>query len=406
MITQNLGAYLETLHNHSRTHKPGFPDLPEDSTGRLLRKQEPPRAVVRGVYSLVLYPNGEFGLGRLNREQKTAADRRFDRGQVADCTVQQQAHRHEAITGEVYHDSTDLQAVPVKLGKSANLSQPRPRYGRKGITSYGRRMVRNAAWCLARAKSRASKLQMGTITIPSLPESQMKEICVNWAYLHKRFFERCKRRYAGLGFDWDYVAVTEVQPKRWELRREVGLHIHFLFVSYWDKQGNQWALPDSWVRNTWRRLLSNLLGGDTDLPTPNYRRESIRKSAAGYMAKYLSKGGNQVEEVIAEMGEEWLPTRWWSASMALRKTVQTSCLRCRGDIAEMVLDVCERRPEGCLHYAHDICKDISAYTRIPYANKPLRIGWTGCLTDWFMEYIGMPREDLYYTLTLDKFHGN
>lgn len=406
MISQNLSAYLETVHNHSKTRKPGFKDLPEDSTGRLLRRQESPRAVVRGVFSLVLYPNGEFGLGRVKNEEKAASERRFDRGQVAGCTVQQQARTHELTTGEIYHDGTDIQAVPIKLGKSANLSQPRPRYGRKGITSYGRRMVRNAAWLLAKAKARTAKLQMGTLTIPSLPESQMKEICTNWAYLQKRFFEECKRRYRRHGFQFDYVAVTELQPKRWANRREVGLHIHFLFVSSWCNKENKWVLPDNWVRETWQRILNGVCGDSARVPVPNYRRESIHTSAAGYMAKYLSKGGNQVQEVIDEMGEEWLPTRWWSASVALRKAVQTSCLRCRTEIAEMVLDVCKSRPEGCLRYAYPVYKNNSADIKPPYRIYEYEIGWTGCLSEFFLEYIGMPREDLYYALTLDKYHAN
>lgn len=406
MISQNLSSYLETVHNHSRTRKPGFKDLPEDSTGRLLRRQKSPRAVVRGVFSLVLYPNGEFGLGRLKNAQKSTEDKRQERNQVAEFQFAMVSRPIQLEDGRTLHDSTDKIWLPTKLGSSNELSQAKRKYGRKGITGYGRRMVRNCAYVMEKSLRYKNKLQMGTLTIPSLPEEQMLIICENWAYLVKRFYEQCKRRYEQRGLNWDYVSVTEIQPKRWETRHEVGLHLHFLFVSHWIDEDREWSLPDNWVRETWKRTLCGVLGTSDGMPTPNYRRECVRVSAAGYMAKYMSKGAEQIQAVIDEKGEEWLPSQWWSASLSLRRCVKAACLRTTGEIAEMILDVCEKRLEGWLHYVSDVCINMSAHTKPPYSVYELRVGWRGRLTEWAMEYIGMPREDLYYALTLDKYHAN
>lgn len=405
-ITQNLGEYLATLHRHSRTRKPTTKDPAwlelEESNFKIRQVQNK----ARGVFSLVLYPNGEFGLGRLKRDEKSAEDKRQERNVIYESQWNREPRPVELEDGRILYDASDKILLPTKLGTSQELSQPPKKYGQKGITGYGRRMVRNCAYVMEQIKEYKDKLQMGTLTIPSLPEEQMLIICSNWAYLVKRFFEKCKRRHEQHNINFSYVSVTEIQPKRWESRREVGLHIHFLFVSRWIPENSEWALPDSWVRQAWLGSLCSLLGTSDGIPTPNYRRESIRISAAGYMAKYLSKGVSQTSEIIAEMGAEWLPSQWWSASLHLRRMVKSAIIKCRHENAEILLDICEGNWEGWLHYVSDICVDIPAFEYKGERRDKLRIGWRGKLTQFAMEYLGFYLPSLYWELTLDKILDN
>lgn len=405
-ITQNLGEYLATLHRHSRTRKPTTKDPAwlelEESDIKIRQVQNK----AHGVFSLVLYPNGEFGLGRLKKDEKTKQDIKEGRGESQGQKFELLPRPVELQDERVLYDITDKIWLPTKLGTSQELSQPPKKYGQKGITGYGRRMVRNCAYVIEQLKRYKERLQMGTLTIPSFERSQMLEICSNWAYLVKRFFEECKRRHARFNIEFHYVSVTEVQPRRWDDRREVGLHLHFIFTSQWIAESSEWAMPDNWVRETWQRLIGNFLSDDTRVPTPNYRRDSIVKSAAGYLAKYLSKGVSQTAEIIAEMGAEWLPSQWWSASLHLRRMVKSAIIKCRHENAEMFLDICEGNWEGWLHYVSDICIDIPAFEYKGERRDKLRIGWRGKLTQFAMEYLGFYLPPLYWELTLDKILGN
>lgn len=405
-ITQNLGEYLATLHRHSRTRKPTTKDPAwlELEESDIKTRQVQNKA--HGVFSLVLYPNGEFGLGRLKKDEKSTEDKRQERNVIQSRQFVLSSRGHELEDGTQLFDPNDKILLPTKLGTSQELSQSPKKYGQKGITGYGRRMVRNCAYVLERTPILRKGLQMGTLTIPSFEQSQMLEICSNWAYLQKRFFEECKRRHARFNIKFHYVSVTEVQPRRWDDRREVGLHLHFIFTSQWIAESSEWAMPDNWVRETWQRLISNFLSDDTRVPTPNYRRDSIVKSASGYLAKYLSKGVSQTAEIIAEMGAEWLPSQWWSASLHLRRMVKSAIIKCRHENAEILLDICEGNWEGWLHYVSDICIDISAFEYKGERRDKLRIGWRGKLTQFAMEYLGFYLPPLYWELTLDKVLGN
>lgn len=294
-----------------------------------------------------LYPNGEFGIGYIPKKQKSAEERRQERGIVQGYQSFLEGRPYFLENGEILFDTTDMVTLlEPNLDGSPELSQSPKRYGLKGISSYGRRVVRNIGFMLQQEFGKR-RLSMGTLTIPSLSPDAMKVICSNWAGIQKKFFQECKRRYKRLGLPWKYVSVTEIQPKRWEERREVGLHIHFLFPSFRLYKRGMFSLSHDWTRRTWKRIIENtlnthLLGGGDDnvIPLPMYNCEPVRKDAAGYLAKYMTKGSDIVQEVCAEMGEEYLPKQWWSCDSLSRKSFKKSVLVSSGLMAEYLLSHC------------------------------------------------------------------
>lgn len=341
----------------------------------------PPLGGSRGYASCRVYPNGEFGVGRVPAKSKLAEDERYDRMEVAGWKFAEEGRRHELEDGTVLHDITDkIQTPAPKLGTVSELSQPVQKYGKNGITNYGKRIVRNAGFLMEERFGRGT-LQMGTLTIPSFDEPIMLVVCSNWAQLQKRFFEKCKRRYEKYKRPWMYVSVTEIQPRRWNQRKECGLHIHFLAPSYYLGLHNEYTLDDNWVRGAWRACISDLLSAkfpdgfrDDMLPTPNYRREKVKKSAAAYLGKYMSKGSDICEEVIADLGEEWLPSQWWSASSNLKKWLKSRTIHASGHTAEMLMRFCSDGREELLCYsAPVIIESIFGGERI--------IGYSGRLTE-------------------------
>lgn len=346
-----------------------------------------PRGVDKGYASCRVYPNGEFGIGRLPAKQKTAEDRRYDALEVEDWEFYVDGRPHELEDGTVLHDATDKIQLPAsKLGTVNELSQPTQKYGKNGITNYGKRMVRNAGF-LMEERFGKGVLQMGTLTIPSLDEPIMLVICSNWAQLQKRFFEKCKRRYAKYKRPWMYVSVTEIQPRRWNQYGECGLHIHFLAPSYFLGLHGFYTLDDNWVRNAWRECISNLLSAhfpdgfrDEMLVVPNYRREKVKKSAAAYLGKYMSKGSDICQEVCADLGEKWLPSQWWSLSSNLKRLIKNRIIHTTGHTAEMLMHLCKKGSDIHLCYSAPVTiESIFGGERI--------IGYSGRLTEYGYDLI-------------------
>jgi hypothetical protein len=53
----------------------------------------------------------------------------------------------------------------------------------------------------------------------------------------------------------------------------------------------------------------------------------VRKSASGYLGKYMSKGGGVLADVIKAMPTVELPSLWWSLSSQVRSDIKDRTLR-------------------------------------------------------------------------------
>lgn len=309
------------------------------------------RPVPTSAYSCHIYPNGEFGVGYIPVPKKTTEDSRQDRGEVHGRIITEVARTHELVDGTVLIDSTDLIQVSVpKLGIPLESSQTKKKYGLKGITSHGRKMLRNGGHCLdvAFRHRRGYLPQMGTLTVPSLSPDRMRVMCQRWGDIVRRFFQECKRKYKKLGMPFHYCCCTEIQPGRWEERREVGLHLHFLFIAKRIK--GDWSMPDQWVRDTWRRVITKYVGDDGVPENLNYRRDTVKQSSAAYLAKYASKGTEFIKEVAEEVGEDCIPSQWWSMSASLRHCIHKCTYSSRGSQAELLLHICRHELDEYLRF--------------------------------------------------------
>lgn len=351
---------LETHYRHTRHRSPGHQEpsyLYLDKTPEVCT---PAYGAQRSLYSGRIYPNGEFGIGRVPPPKKRVADSRYDEGEVDDWVIEPTPRTHELEDGTILHDAGDmLDVARTKLGSARELSHQPKKYGLLGITGYGRKCVRNIAYQMEQSQGRYN-LQMGTLTIPSLREDQMLAVAKNWGYITSRFFQACKRRYKRFNRKFRYVSVTEIQPQRWANYKEVGLHIHFLFRPYKSTITGEWSMDDNWVRATWRQQILNVLSSDAQVETPNYRRERVHTSAAAYMGKYMSKGSDITAEVLEVKGEDYIPSQWWSADMESKRTLKASIIHVWGTQAETLLKMCKTSARECFYYCSPIVIETPA----------------------------------------------
>jgi hypothetical protein len=57
------------------------------------------------------------------------------------------------------------------------------------------------------------------------------------------------------------------------------------------------------------------------VPTVQIKIETVRSNVSAYMAKYMSKGEEGLQEYKSDCGEEGVPSQWWNMSKTARDWV-------------------------------------------------------------------------------------
>lgn len=382
MISQAWDDEIIELRNRA-TRSPGCFRPP---ASKLNKSTYSLAARVDRQVSARVYPNGEFGVGFIPPRGMSANDRRYEadrRYAEENAEIHADIEVDESLPEGFKYTRTKVLPVPPNLGIGAKLSQPRGKYGSKGITGYGRKMVRNGGTVIQNScKGRYNRyMVMGTVTVPSYSPQSMKNINSNWGNIVRVFFQRIKRIYARKRYGFNYVSVTEIQPIRYDVRGEIGLHLHFLFVAIRLGKG-KWVLGDNQVRDIWQKSVENFLAEGDKPQSPNYRRDMVSKSCAGYLAKYLSKGAEQVKEVIEEHGEEVLPSQWWSMDSRTRKCIHNHTVSSQGTYADMLLCICTQDMKEYYRYKRvvTIPTNPTEYATAHNCPSELVLGYGGLLT--------------------------
>lgn len=195
--------------------------------------------------------------------------------------------------------------------------------GRVGISTHGKKLVRNAALRLERGVGK-EQLTFLTLTIPGIQQQGALNVCQNWAEIVRVFQQRLKRMLQAKGLSGEMVGVTEVQEKRFRATNVPALHLHLLFQGR--RYRETWALRPTEIREAWKDVISPYLPLDTGefywQAMENVQR--VKKSAAGYLGKYLSKGVSTVNAIHEVIPDIVLPKCWYICSFSLRRKVRSN----------------------------------------------------------------------------------
>lgn len=211
--------------------------------------------------------------------------------------------------------------LPFGSSMAAKSHSQRSKRGQVGISTHGKKLVRNAALRLEREVGK-DLLTFLTLTIPGLQQQGALNICQNWASIVRVFQQRLKRALISAGLPGEMVGVTEVQEKRFKETNVPALHLHLLF------QGRDyyktWALRPVEIREMWKDAIRPYLPlSDGEFywqAMENVQR--VKHSAAGYLGKYMSKGVSVVNAIHEVVPDIVLPTCWYICSRSLRCKVR------------------------------------------------------------------------------------
>ena len=348
-------------------------------------------------YKGKLYPTGEFSVG-------------YD---VASYTVEKRKSRsYERIHALQHSDLKDEEGnawmrlpldvaqvyCPVEVkGQEERLSlglstlrnqHNRPkRYGSKGITSYGRRMVKSAAYLLEE-KYGKDRLTFATYTLPPMGAIFRWFLHENWGKFVKELFQEISRELKRKNApDDSYVAVTEIQEKRLRAFGQVYLHLHAVWVGR--KKGGGYYIStgrsDRILAMVLRRLAlqcereTGQIVERWELKTKaSGRLERVEKSVVNYLGKYMSKGICNKHSISDRERNQYFPRQWWTASARLKADVKARIQLMSHKLCSFLVDDGKNRQEK-IEWIVPITKEWqgTVYT-LGYVGR-LRPGWESLL---------------------------
>lgn len=266
-------------------------------------------------FKLKLFPNGECSLGWVpnKRHEDRFEGKDKNLGRLGSTWWRGKEELRRWVEREI---SSQKDCAPLVSTQDSN-SHKR---GQKGITSYGSKAVRNAAYLL-QSKYGKDCLSFLTLSLPVMSVEEEKRLAGDWSRVIRVFGQRLKRLLQSRGLQGNYVGVTEIQEKRFRAGKGIGLHLHVVFRGRLSRR-HPWAVSWEEFRVAWCSVLSTVLGHR--VYSPNCENvKSVYKSAEGYLGKYMSKGVLIIDEVRDKYGEDAIPSAWYFLSKPMRDAVKS-----------------------------------------------------------------------------------
>jgi hypothetical protein len=192
-----------------------------------------------------------------------------------------------------------------------------------------RRKVRSLAVILEE-RARLDNVSLLTNTIPPTTEDELRRICSDFPQICRVYFQRLSRHLKRAGLSGDYVAVVEIQEKRYQKWGMVVPHLHICFQGRKSRY-SEWVLSKTEAAAMWQAVLSHFLGRDLDCSAAT-RIEKPRKSLKREMGKYLTKGGKLLEQIVKAGKGDFLPSQWNYQSKELGQVEKSRRITLSGDI--------------------------------------------------------------------------
>ena len=265
-----------------------------------------------------LFPNGEFTLAYVplpsKRDgRKSDKDRYQDRQRLIGLGVEADVEAHQRIRGDATGEYQYREP------------RPRARKGLRGITGEGKRKIRNGCYLLER---RYTRRRLGMLTC-TLPEAEwLTDVWAReFSEIVRQYIQEMRRELARKGCSQNVVGCIEIQMKRFDKHGQAAPHLHLIYHSRRTiKEG--WAISKEWFAAKWRQVLVNVAKKYIDASMlddcmdaiewrAGTRCEAIKKSAEGYIGKYLSKGKDDVKKIIDAGLADCLPKQWYTISKGL-----------------------------------------------------------------------------------------
>lgn len=275
-----------------------------------------------------IFPNGDFTVGYSKPKSRRDGKVRLSDAHYEQCLVEQDDHiygRMEETIAERHVANTYQPPIREKI--------VRARKGLKGIGGEAKRKLRSGCYLLA---ERYGNKRLGFLTL-TLPNADwLTDIwALNFSELVRQVIQEIRRELQRKGAPDSVVGAIELQTERFEEYGQVAPHLHLVYVARANPRKPSWYISAKTFRKIWKRVLIAVVR--PECPNIDELKKHIewdaavdcamiRKSAESYLSKYLSKGGGDIEAILEEYGEEFVPKAWYTISSKLLKAIMSSIL--------------------------------------------------------------------------------
>lgn len=285
------------------------PILRDSHTSSLMSRVLPDNQSFGGY----LYPSGKVVTFYRPRSRESEKDKIYEATRAKFVCFRRS---HWDAERGIVRETLTREEEPSILGLSTpsnHHTQKVRKYGLQGISSKARTFVKESAFVLQRRYGH--RLGFYTLTCPYTDAQSIYLYNQNINYIIRSYFQELKREYDRQGCQWSCIAVVEIQESRYHDTGIPCLHIHYLAPCYVPKT-TTFILTSDEIRDIWGRCLGNTVGRRVDC-SASVDSQVIHKTASGYIAKYLSKGG-ACTAWLAQTCPDQLPSQWWSCSNNVR----------------------------------------------------------------------------------------
>jgi hypothetical protein len=241
-------------------------------------------------------------------------------------------------SGQEFEDTT----------QTSGLHKPATRYGQNGISGRGKLRVKDGATIMQREYGRRS-LAFATVTLPPMSPESMNLICESWGEFTHRLVEEIKRELARKNSPKDIIYCTEIQEKRYQKYGVVAPHLHLLWYAYSGTPGDtpkpakqEYAISADWLRDLVARIINRITGESDVFTAASVDIQKVKKDAAGYLGKYMSKGGKIIQKIKEDGKQNLLPRQWWGITRELRNRVLAAIKMVDGRLASNIFYECDK----------------------------------------------------------------
>lgn len=357
-------------------------------------KREPETDPYWQAYRLDCYrtrehPNGEVTVGLIpnQKKKKPQSEKAFDRDRYNHLyylsvreTAEETANELGLSKAERMKAFAKLEGVrheDVIIQRREAPKQKRTPKGKRGLTSYGGRSVRNDAHILQKNYGR-KRLGFATFTLPNDDEYLTLWIDES-SEVVRQLKQKIQRELAKHDAPIHLTGCTEIQLKR-SLRDGYMIpHWHFVYVAWdginRDKNGRKkWYISHSRMQEMFKEVLVNIIDAKyrdrcfVGSISARVSVESVRKNAEGYLGKYMSKGKKDIDEFMEKTGTPDCPIKhWWHSTKELRNIRKGLIKELPKDILTAILQKVNLKARGVCYYIKEITKQIGDAERV--------IGW-------------------------------
>lgn len=333
---------------------------------------------------LRLWPNGQFSLSYAFRTEADEATPESEWGFLGGST---RGPERSGLPPNLVSTAKSSQEPKTGSGRVSK------KYGLGGITRYGAKMVRSGANLLERLYP-LDEIAFVTLTVPAMEREQRVRMAKGWGDAMRQTVQWLTRRLQRAGQAPLVVGVTELQTGRAQRYSQAYLHAHIVIPSR-VAGSRTWAIVADDLRSFWGDLIERKAELTLDC-NPRIEMKAVKKSAEGYLGKYMTKGMGEMSSIVEDLGEECIPGQHWFMSATLRAMVKKTSVQsfAWGEYLQMILDYCLEKAIDLPGLWHRVVVDVGG--------REITVAWCGYLSDEVRRVLGLPLLDRSSIITINR----